>query len=80
MPYEFHDTAHAEKRALERGFTLEQAVLTVNEPASIIKIPPRRGNHGGMMWLFFRPFESRVLVIVAEIKLHECWIITGYWN
>ena len=24
---------------------------------------------------------SRVelLIVVAEIKLHECWIITGYW-
>ena len=80
MPYEFHDTSHAETRARQRGFTIEQAMLTINEPSSILKTPPRRGNHGGMLWLFFRAFESRTLVVVAEIKLNECWIITGYWN
>ena len=80
MAYEFHDTAHIEKRARERGFSVEQAMLTINEPASILKTPPRRGNHGGFIWLFFRAFESRILVVVAEVKANECWIITGYWE
>ena len=31
MAYEFHDTAHIDKRARERGFIVEQATLTVNE-------------------------------------------------
>ena len=39
MAYEFHDTAHIEKRARERGFTVEEAMLTINEPASILKTP-----------------------------------------
>ena len=47
MPYEFHDTSHVEKRASERGFTVAQAMLAINDPASILKTPPRRGNHGG---------------------------------
>jgi hypothetical protein len=80
MAYEIHDTSHLEKRAGERGFTIEQAKLTVNAPGSILKTPPRRGNHGGMLWLFFRAFEASMLVVVAEIKLNECWIITGYWE
>ena len=80
MPYTFHDTSHVEKRASERGFTLEEAMLTIDEPDAILKTPPRRGNHGGMIWLFFRAFADRVLVIVAETKKHECWIITGYWE
>ena len=46
MPYEFHDTSHAETRARQRGFTIEQAMLAINEPGSILKTPPRRGNHG----------------------------------
>jgi len=37
MPYEFHDTSHIDKRARERGFTVDQAMLTINEPASILK-------------------------------------------
>ncbi len=80
MPYEYHDTAHAEKRARHRGFTIEQATLTINKPASILKTPPRKGNHSGFVWLFFRAFESRILVVVAEVKANECWIITGYWE
>ena len=79
MPYEIHDTAHVEKRARERGFTLQHAITAIEDPAGILKTPPRRGNHGGMIWWFSRAFASRVLFIVAEIKNHECWIITGYW-
>ena len=80
MQYRFHDTAHVEKRARERGFTVEQAMLSINDPASILKTPPRKGNHGGLIWLFFRRFESRILIVVAETKDNECWIITGYWE
>lgn len=80
MEYRFHDTAHVEKRARERRFSVGQAILTVNEPGSILKTPPRKGNHGGFIWLFFRLFESRILVVVAEVKDNECWIITGYWE
>lgn len=80
MAYTLHDTAHVEKRGRERGFTIEQAELTINEPGSILKTPPRNGNHGGLIWLFFRAFESRILVVVAEVKANECWIITGYWE
>ena len=80
MQYHFHDTAHIEKRARERGFTVEQAIFTISDPGSILKAPPRKGNHGGFIWLFFRLFESRILVVVAEVKDNECWIITGYWE
>jgi hypothetical protein len=80
MAYEFHDTRHIEKRARERGFKVEQAMLTIDQPGSILKTPVRKGNHGGFIWLFFHAFESRILVVVAEIKGNECWIITGYWE
>jgi hypothetical protein len=39
MPCEFHDTSHVEKRARERGFTAEQAMLIINDPGSILKTP-----------------------------------------
>ena len=55
-------------------------MLTINRASSIIKTPPRHGNHGGFIWLFFRLFESRILVVVAEVKNNECWIIAGYWE
>ncbi len=80
MAYEFHDTSHLAKRAREREFSLEQAMLTIDQPANILKTPPRRGNHGGMIWLFFRAFGNRILIAVAEVKRNECWIITAYWQ
>jgi hypothetical protein len=80
MAYNFHDTSHLAKRAQERGFTIEQAMLAIDQPANILKTPPRRGNHGGLIWLFFRRFGNRVLVAVAEVKANECWIITAFWE
>ena len=80
MAFKIYDTVHLEKRVRERGFTVDQAILTVNAPDSILKTPPRRGNHGGMIWLFFRQFDSKLLVVVAETKNDECWLITGYWD
>ena len=43
MAYKLHDTAHLEKRARDRGFTIEQATRTINEPESILKTPHRKG-------------------------------------
>jgi hypothetical protein len=39
MGYQIHDTTHVEKRAVERGFTVAQAVETVNHPSSILNVP-----------------------------------------
>lgn len=77
---EFHDTDHAGTRGTERGFSIEQAHETVENPDSILKHPPRKGNHGGFIRLFFRKFGDSILVVVAEVKGDECWIITGYWS
>jgi uncharacterized protein YuzE len=41
----------------------------------------RRGARcGGFIWLFFRAFESRILVTLAEVKANDCRIITRYWE
>lgn len=74
------NTDHLEKRAAQRGFSIAQATETIQNPANISKVPPRRGNHGGMIWLFFRAYGDRVLIVVAETKKDACWIITGYWE
>lgn len=74
------NTSHLEVRAAERGFTVAQAIETVCNPARTSKAPPKRGNHGGLIWLFFRGYDGKVLVVVGETKKDECWIITGYWE
>ncbi|HEY5744048.1 MAG TPA: DUF4258 domain-containing protein [Terrimicrobiaceae bacterium] len=79
MEYEFHETSHLFARAAERGFSVEQAIETVKAPSSVVKNPLNKGNHGGLIRLFFRSYGGKVLVVVAEVRKHECWIITGYW-
>jgi len=46
MAHTLNDTAYVAKRARERDFTVAQAALTVNEPDSILKTSPRKGNQG----------------------------------
>ncbi len=79
VEYEFHETSHLFARAAARGFTVEQAIGAVKAPSSVMRNPQNKGNHGGLIRLFFRAYGDKVLVVVAEIKGHECWIITGYW-
>jgi hypothetical protein len=79
VEYKFHETSHLSARAAERSFSVEQAIETVKAPSSVVKNPHKKGNHGGLIRLFFRSYGSRVLVVVAEVRKHECWIITGYW-
>jgi uncharacterized protein YuzE len=59
---------------------MAQAVQTVTDPAQISKHPPRRGNHGGAVSLFLRHHGPRMLVVFAEIKKDQCWLITGFWE
>jgi hypothetical protein len=79
VEYKFHETFHLSARAAERGLSVEQAMETVKAPSSVVKNPRNKGNHGGLIRLFFRSYGSKVLVVVAEVRKHECWIITGYW-
>ena len=77
VEFEFHETSHLFARAAARGFTVEQAIGAVKAPLSVMRNPQNKGNHGGLIRLFFRAYGDKVLVVVAEIKRHECWIITG---
>jgi hypothetical protein len=80
VEYEFHETSHLFVRAAERGFSVEQAIETVKAPSSVVmKNPHGKGNHGGLIRLFLRAYGGKVLVVVAEVRKNECWIITGYW-
>ena len=80
MAYQFHDTAHIEKRAGERGFSVEEAMLTINEPASSLKTLVRKGKSRRIHLVVLSRVWNNILVVVAEVKGNECWIITGYWE
>jgi hypothetical protein len=77
-PTVFHDTTHAGTRRQERQLSVEQMKDTVCQHER--RIQHRRGEHGGFVCEFRRRLTGRMLVVIAEIKKHECWLITGYYE
>lgn len=51
-----------------------QAVVDCHER----KLQHRRGEHGGFVYEFIRRVGETKFTVIAEIKLTECWLITGW--
>lgn len=77
-PTKFHFTAHARRRAEERGITqgLFIEVVTAHEK----KKQQYRGSHGGFVYLFTKRIADRELHIAAEVHKDECFFVTGFWT
>jgi hypothetical protein len=71
-------TPHAKRRIDERNLSLEEmkAVIRCHEH----KKQMNRGKHGGFVYTFAKTASGRKLVVVAETKKTECWIMTGYYE
>ena len=39
-----------------------------------------RGEHGGFVYRFSEIAGENTLVVVAEIKNHECWLISAFYQ
>ncbi|MGD1018986.1 MAG: hypothetical protein ABSA12_06675 [Verrucomicrobiia bacterium] len=44
------------------------------------RIQHRRGEHGGFVYEFRRRVSGKKLVVIAEVKQNQCWLITGYYD
>ena len=75
-PTEFHDTTHAEKRRRERDLSVKEMKVVVCEHEH--RIQHRPGEHGGFVYEFNKTVQGEKWTVVAEIKRHECWLITGW--
>lgn len=40
----------------------------------------RRGDHGGFVYRFEKTAADKTLVVVAELKKSECWIVTAFYR
>jgi hypothetical protein len=38
-----------------------------------------RGNHGGMVYRFSKCLDSDTLVVIAEVKKDEAWIVSCFY-
>lgn len=62
----------------ERGLKLEDIKAVVRSPHS--KGDLGKGPHGGVKRKFWKSAGGRTMIVVAEIKADECWLVTGYYD
>lgn len=77
MPdYRFHSSRHEALRVVERALSLENMKNVIRYPDRSADL--KRGKKGGIVKKFWKTVDQRTLVVVAEIKDTDCWIITAY--
>jgi hypothetical protein len=74
--YRFHHTKHETLRVSERELSVENLknVVRYFDTEQFL----RHGYHGGAVKKFRKTVEARTLVVVAEIKGDDCWLLTGF--
>lgn len=74
----FNITTHARQRSAERGVSLEAMKDVVNYHQS--RIQQYLGDHGGFVYRFKKAVDRKTLVVAAEVKGTECWLLTGFYE
>lgn len=75
----FHVSRHMAVRMAERGVSLEHAKNVVHYGDAQDK-PDQRGLNGGKVKIFTKVDGVRKLVVVAELKNNDCWLMTSYYE
>ena len=78
MKLRFHNTHHVLIRQTEREFSLENVKAVICAPHQKTRIG--QGMHGGRRWKFKKTVDDRTLVVVAEIRNTDCWLLTAYYE
>lgn len=78
VPTVFYFTIHSGARGNEREITKEQFKLAVSSPDT--KSQMCAGSNGGFKYIFTKNIDLKILIVVAEVKKEECWVVTGYWQ
>jgi hypothetical protein len=76
--WRFHITAHAARRISERALSVEALKDVIKYPQ--YKKAQYKGEHGGTVFRFSKQVEGVKLIVSAEVKKHECWILTGFYE
>ena len=76
VTYRFHRCAHFAQRVDLRNLSEEAAKQVVYYGKKTLV--PRKGHHGGKVYLFEKRVDGVTLKVVAEIKNSECWLMTSY--
>jgi hypothetical protein len=74
----FYVTEHFKQRQAERELSADAAKNVVKYSQGRVK--QCAGHHGGHNYKFHKTVDGKTLVVVAELKGSECWLISGYFK
>jgi hypothetical protein len=74
----FHDSAHAGVRRKERGATEQEMKDVINYHEK--KVQQYKGNHGGFVYRFEKTVDGKTLIVVAEVKKAEAWLVSCFYQ
>jgi hypothetical protein len=63
---------------MERGLSVEALKDVIKYPQ--FKRAQYKGEHGGTVYRFSKTADGVTLIVSAEVKNHECWIMTGFYE
>lgn len=75
----FHHTVHSRARQQLRSISQEQVedvVLTGQKKM----LTTQRGEHGGILRKHWMAVDGRKLLVIAETKGEDCYILTEYYE
>lgn len=74
----FHCTRHFYQRLEERDLSYQSCQDAINYPDSHEHIPGKP-LHKGKIKRFKKTVDGKTLVVIAEIKRTEAWLVTAYY-
>ncbi len=63
---------------VERGLS-EQAIKDAVKYAAVF-VRQKKGENGGWVYRCEHKIEGRILVVAAEIRNTECWLLTAFFD
>ncbi len=75
----FHHTVHSQARQRQRSITqaqVEDAVLTGQRKM----LTSQRGEHGRILRKHWKHIDGRKLLVIAETKGENCYVMTEYYE
>jgi len=78
MPdHKLHFLRHFMQRQSQRKFTDDQAKRVIDDPEK--KTRQRSGHWGGTVYVMEKHVDGKKLVVVAELRDNEAYLITAYF-
>jgi len=74
----FHNTRHEVLRTVERCLSWENIKNIVSYPDSEEYL--QQGKHGGKLKRFRKTVDGKTLLVIAEVKGEECWVVTAVYE